>query len=327
MKRTLSVYVNCSLGGMTSVYRARVLAQPEVHHDLVFLNDRGGQGAFEDIPNCSVRIVRKDRLKNYINYILSIYEYSGISITSLPELPSQIRWDGRMEVCYEFHSPIDSIIDKELDKLDLNSVDCIRTPSDWATDLVRSRLPRRKHVEIVTVPNIIDGQTFQPRGNLSMASGRPSQIPVLWIGRFENSQKNYADFLRVVSLLPEEYFGLMVVSLETDPARMAQALGAAAFYGVEDRIDVYLNVAQADMGEVHRMVARRGGVFCSTALSESFGYGVAEARRSGVPVATYDVGPLREHGTDNARFVPVGSLTGMAKAVIGLSAAVAVSTK
>lgn len=300
---------------MTSVYRARALAQPDVQFDLIFVNDRGGLATFEAIENCSVRIVRKDRLTNYVNYLLRVFAYREISITSIPELPAAIKWDGETEVCYEFHSPISSIIDNEMKKLSFASIDVLRTPSDWATDLVRQRLPRRQHVNVVTVPNIVDHETFRPDGPIAPSNSRPEGIPVLWIGRFENSQKNYVDFLRVMSLLPDEYYGLMIVSLETDPARMAHVLGAAGYYGIEDRIDVYLNVAQGDMGSIHRMVSERGGVFCSTSLSETFGYGVAEAGNSGARVATYDVGPLRERDIEHVRYVPVGSLVGMAGAI------------
>lgn len=319
MKRVLSVYANCSLGGMTSVFRARALSQPNVHFDFLFLNDRGGLGAFESLPNCSVRIVRKDRLVNYVNFLLATFSYNEVSITSVPDLPGAIVWDGQTEICYEFHSPVPSIIDNEIKKLDFSAIDVIRTPSDWASALVRQRLPRRKHVNVVTVSNIVDGDTFRPEGPLAPSAGRERGIPVLWIGRFENSQKNYVDFLRVMSLLPEEYYGIMVVSLETDPGRMAHMLGAAGYYGIEDRIDVYLNVAQQDMGGIHRMVARRGGVFCSTSLSETFGYGVAEAGRSGVSVAAYDVGPIKEHLIENVTYVPVGSLTEMARAIRSMS--------
>ncbi|WP_342024275.1 glycosyltransferase [Arthrobacter citreus] len=309
---------------MTSVYRARALSRPDVHFDFIFLNDRGGLGAYESIPNCSVRIVARERLFNYVNYLLKNFTYSEISITSIPDLPAAIKWDGQIEVCYEFHSPIPSIIDAEIRKLDFGSIDVVRTPSDWASELVRQRLPRRQHVQVITEHNIVDELTFRPAGEIAPTAKRENHIPVLWIGRFENSQKNYVDFLRVLSLLPEAYYGLMVVSLETDPTRMAQVLGAAAYYGVEDRLDVYLNVAQKDMGSIHRMVASQGGVFCSTSLSETFGYGVAEAGKCDVPVVAYDVGPLKEHTIQHVRYVPVGSLTGMAEGILHLSHTVSV---
>lgn len=315
-KRVLTIYTNCSLGGMTSVYRARALENPETQYDFIFLFDRGGLQTYEALPNCTVRIVRKDRLKNYVNYLLSIFSYHEISITSIPELPGQLEWNGRTSVFYEFHSPIAGIVESELSRLDFDAVDEIRAPSEWAAEFVRSRLPRRKHVRVRSVPNMIDKASFGPDGSVAAAQSRNAQTPLLWIGRFENTQKNYIDFLRVMKLLPDNFYGLMVASLETDPARMAALLAAAAYYGVEDRVDIYLNVAQQEMGSIHRMVAKEGGAFCSTALSESFGYGVAEAGACGASVVAYDVGPLREHPITNYRLVPVGSLVGMADAIL-----------
>lgn len=301
---------------MTSVYRARALENPDTQYDFVFLFDRGGLQTYEALPNCTVRIVRKDRLKNYINYLLSIFKYHEVSITSLPDLPAQLEWDGTTSIFYEFHSPIASIVEAELAKLSFDAVDEIHAPSEWAADFVRSRLPRRKHVQVKSVPNMVDRTSFNLEGPSAQFLSRDGMTPLLWIGRFENTQKNYIDFLRVLKLLPDNFYGLMIASLETDPARMGSLLAAAAYYDVEDRVDVYLNVAQQEMGSIHRAVAERGGVFCSTALSESFGYGVAEAGACGASVVAYDVGPLREHPIEDYRLVPVGSLVGMAGAIL-----------
>lgn len=320
MNRQLTVYANCSLGGMTSVYRGRALSQPDAKFDFLFLNDRNGMGAFRTLPNCSVRIVRKDQLPNYANFLLSTYEYDEVSITSVPDLPASLVHDRRTEICYEFHTPAARIVDHELTYLDLQAVDVIRTPSDWASSLVRQRLShRQQQMKVVTVPNTADSKTFRPGGPVASTARRRSGIPVLWIGRFENVQKNYIDFVRVLSLLPDAYYGLMIGSLETDPGRLAQVLAAAGYYGVEDRLDVYLNVAQQDMGGIHRMVASRGGVFCSTSLSETFGFGVLEAGMSGVSVAAYEVGPIKEHAIGRVSYVPVGSIQELARAVRSLS--------
>lgn len=316
--RHLSVYANCSLGGMTSVYRARALSRPDVLFDFIFINDREGSGAFEALPNCSVRIVRKDRLADFVNYLLATREYEELSITSVPDLPGALVRQKATQVFYEFHAPAASIIDNELNKLDIDAVDTLRAPSDWASSLVRGRLGAASGVNVVTANNIVDGKTFASEGPLAPSVGREDGMPVLWIGRFENAQKNYVDFLRVLSLLPEKYYGLMIGSLETDPERMGRVLGAAGYFGVEDRVDMYLNVAQQDMGGIHRMVADRGGVFCSTSLSETFGYGIVEAGRCGVPVAAYAVGPIKEHAIERVRYVPVGSIAGMAYAVRSL---------
>ncbi|NMR20531.1 glycosyltransferase family 4 protein [Cellulomonas fimi] len=320
MERVLSTYVNCSLGGMTSVYRARALANPSTRYDLVFTKDRGGESAFADLPNCNVRIVRPDRLKNYLSFALATVDYDLFTVTSQPELMNQVSAPARTKVVYEVHAPIETVVESEMRTLDVTRVDEIWAPSEWAADVVQQALPRRKHARVRAVPNLIDRTRFNPTAReVAPLRGRPGAIPVIWIGRMENVQKNYTDFLRVLRLLPPEYYGLLLFSFETDPARMSAVLGAAGMLGVEDRIDFYFNVPQQDVGALHRAVRDAGGVFCSTALSESYGYGVVEAGACGLPVAAYDVGPLSEHVLEDYRLVPVGDLRGMAHAVRALS--------
>jgi glycosyltransferase involved in cell wall biosynthesis len=305
---------------MASVYRARALANPTVEYDLVFAVDRGGATAFADLPNCDVRIVRKDRLPGYISYVAATRGYSAITVTSQPELLGKVTIPPSTKVVYEVHSPNENVVRREVESLDVTLVDEIWAPSGWAVNLVERSLPRRKHVPVRCNPNLLDETRFNATDDArAPLLKRPGRTPVLWIGRMENEQKNYIDFLRVLRALPEQYYGLMLCSYEKDPSRLGTLLGTAGVLGVEERIDLYFNVAQQDVAALHRAVRDAGGVFCSTALSESFGYGVVEAAACGLPVAGYDVGPLREHGLDRCTLVPVGDLPGLAGAVRALS--------
>lgn len=320
MKRILSTYLNCSLGGMTSVYRARALANPNTHFDLVFVNDRGGLSAFTDLSNCNVRIINQSRLNEYLTYALGSLEYDLFTVTSQPDVIEQVPTPATTRVVYEIHSPIESIVAREVKTLNVSKIDEVWAPSEWAVSLVRSCLPRRKHVTINCHANLVDGTRFSADIETTQPlKARPDMTPIIWIGRMENFQKNYIDFLRALRLMPPNFYGLMLFSLEKDPGRLSAVLGSAAMLGVEDRIDVYLDVAQQDVGSLHRAARNAGGVFCSTALSESFGYGVLEAGKCGLPVAAYDVGPLNEHSIDNLSLVPVGDLPALADAMQGLA--------
>lgn len=320
MKKILSTYVNCSLGGMTSVYRARALATPQTRYDLVFTNDRGGSSAFADLPNCTVRIIHQSRLHGYLAYALNTIDYDLFTVTSQPDVIDHVPTPPHTRVAYEIHSPIESIVSREVKLLDVSKVDEVWAPSEWAVRLVQSCLPRRKHMTINCHSNLIDESRFSTEiKSVQPLGARPGMTPIVWIGRMENSQKNYIDFLRALRLLPSSFYGLMLFSLEKDPGRLSAVLGSAAMLGVEDRIDIYLNVAQQDVGGLHRAARDAGGVFCSTALSESFGYGVLEAGKCGLPVAAYDVGPLGEHDIDNLTLVPIGDLPALADAVKGLA--------
>lgn len=320
MKKILSTYVNCSMGGMTSVYRARALNNPDTHYDLVFTADQGGQKAFASIANCSVRIVRKDRLAKYLQYALAASDYEYFTVTSQPDVISTVDVPDNTQVIYEIHAPLEHIVKRELKALDTSKVDEIWAPSQWSVDLIRLSLPRRKHVPVICHANLLDGKRFSETGLQRFSlDGRQGMTPVSWIGRLENFHKNYIDFMRVLRRLPSNYYGLMLLSLQDDPERLSDALGSAAMLGVEDRIDIFWNVPQQKVGDLHRAVRDAGGVFCSTALSESFGYGVLEAAKCGTPVVAYNVGPLAEHDSDDVHLVPVGDLVELAESIMCVS--------
>lgn len=316
MNRILSVYVNCSLGGMTTVYRTRTLRQPGVHFDHVFQVDRGGIASFEAMANASVRITDPARLPSYLNYALASIDFEDIRVTSLPGLFAQLTVPDSTKSIYEIHSPMQGVIRREIERLGADNVDEVWVPSDWSADIVEHFLPAGGRTTIRVVPNLIDEEAFSMNARGISPLGIGKGLPVSWIGRLENSQKNYLDFLRMLRLLPEEFYGLVIYSFEDDPGRLERFLGDAAMLGVERRIRVYSDVPQREVAKIHRAVRDAGGVFCSTALSESFGYAVLEASLCGCPVVTYDVGPLRQHSNSQISYVPVGDLPAFAESVI-----------
>ncbi len=315
MNRILSTYMNCSLGGMTSVYRGRSINYPDVIFDHVFEVDRGGRDAFSELANSSVRIVNKSRLASFLNFVLSTIEYREIRITSNPKIIENLEVPDGTSVIYEFHSPAPSILSRELKALDFSRIDEIWAPSEWAAELVESLLPARKHATVRAVPNLVDEANFQTESGGSTNFRKRKGKPVSWIGRLENTQKNYLDFLRIIKLLPDDYYGLVMFSYENAPERLEKFMGDAAMLGVLDRIQIYSNVPQVEVAAVHRGVRDAGGVFCSTALSESFGYAVLEAGLCGCPVVSYDVGPLSAHQVAGIQFTAIGDLIETAREV------------
>lgn len=298
------------------MYRARALHSPDFHFDHVFEVDRGGMGMFEVLPNAEARIVQKSRMINYLNYILSESGYDQVRITTQPAVVGGLNVPKGTDVVYEIHSPTVETIRRELVALDVSKVDEVWVPSGWSANTVQSVLPNKKHVTVRVVPNLVDDRSFhggngEPRVSLSREG-----IPISWIGRLENTQKNYLDFLRLLSILPEKYYGLMLYSYENDPGRLEKFLGDAAMLGVVDRVRLYSDVPQADVADIHRAVRDAGGVFCSTALSESFGYAVLEAGLCGCGVVGYDVGPLAEHPVDGVRLVPVGDILALRDSIL-----------
>ena len=318
--RYLTCYRNCSLGGMTSVFRGRAIQNQHDKFDFFFSEERGGIKAYTELKNVNLRIVREDRLISMINYCSNKFHYDIITICSMPNIINGIDVHKQIKVVYEIHSPIRSIIQKELLSIDLNKVHEIWTPSLWSADEIKYLIRHQKPPKIVVKRNITDKTNFNCFSeNSYLFSKRLGKIPILWIGRAENTHKNYIDLFRVLSILPEKFYAILILSLENDFTRIAKLLGHAAIYNVDQRIDIFNNVPQEQMGEIHRGVRNAGGIFCSTSFAESFGYAVVEASMCGLPVIAYNVGALCEHNIENYFLINVGDIKKMASQIITIT--------
>ncbi|KHE74976.1 hypothetical protein AS25_04085 [Kocuria marina] len=322
MARILSIYPNCSKGGMTTVYRSRAAADPNSQFDFLFKNDAGGRDSFATLPNGSFRIYPEARFEAAVRYVASHSHFDEIRVTSLPELASALAQEHPGRVTYEFHSSNMAIIDKELKRLDLESIVAVQTPSRWLTAAVVRRVDAQWADKCVTVPNLVDHLTFHkevPAADMDLGD---HAVPLLWIGRFDKG-KNFNDFLRVVASLPEEFVPVSIVSLESEPQRLARALLEARAYGVDQKLRTFLNLSQGHLASLYTWARDRGGVLVSTSLAESFGYSVAEALACGLPAAAYRVGGISEvpdSGTAH-RLIPVGDVPALSRAVLEVSGA------
>lgn len=320
MSKILSVYPNCSKGGMTTVYRTRALARPQDKHDFVFMNDRGGRAVFSALPNTDIRIFPNGRFTPALEYIAQNFEYDQVRITSLPEAAMRLAVSLPDRVVYEFHSSTVGIVESELKRLDIDSLEAIQTPSDWLTHLVTRRLTSAQASKCITVPNLVDRDTFNPSVTPEDRHLGDGLVPLLWVGRFDKG-KNFNDFLRLMSILPEHFVAVVVVSYETEPDRISRALHEARAYGITDRMFTHLNLSQSQLARLYTWTRERGGLFVSTSLAESFGYGIAEALACGLPTVAYRVGGVPEVPTFDTpqRLLPVGDVYGLATATKELS--------
>lgn len=313
--RVLSIYSNCSLGGMTSVYRSRAMREPGTQFDYIFSHDRGGRAGYTELPNSTVRVVAPERLPIYVNWVLGHARYREVRITANPGLVQNLSAPLSTSVVYEFHSPEPETLKNELTSLPVEKIDEVWAPSAWEADLILSVLPCGKRLPIRVVSNPVDTDTFRLEGD-SMPIERGGKIPVSWIGRLENTQKNYLDYLRTLSILPSKFYGMVLFSLEHRPDRLENFLGDAAMLGVADRLKIYSNLPQERVAAFHRGVRDAGGVFYSSSISESFGYAVYEASLCGCPVVSFDVGPMKSNPISNVEFVPVGDLGAAQSAIL-----------
>ncbi len=294
-KRILTLYPNCSLGGMTTVYRNRIARHPEHIFDFIFLHEHGGRGAFVCHPNADVRIVKKDRLGAYIAYVTKTIDYDEIRITSLPDIVSAIAQTSEAKLIYEFHSSDLNILSNEISQLDFSRIKEMWVPSRYLKGMIAPLLIADDANKLNVVPNLLDIDIFNPIGAVAPLCDIDSQArPLVWLGRLEKG-KNYKDFLRTLRLLPDEYMGILIVSLEDKPGRMSEALYEINMLGVSGRVKILQNLPQEAIADIYRFASMKNGFLCSTSLSESFGYAVLEAAMAGLPVVAYDVGALNEH--------------------------------
>lgn len=310
MRRKIILYTNCSKGGVTSVIRNRALAEPDTEFTAIFLNDRDGSSSFADLENVNVRLVRRDRAISYLKYLLESFTFDSISILSEPEIANAVSNFSSAPVEYEFHSSDTTVIERELQTLNLKSLDALIVPSAFLRDKVSSLISQQSRVSIVVEPNLVDTATFSESFTDRLASFAhfdPGNI-VLWIGRFDKG-KGYKQFLRILGALPPSFHGVAVVSLEADPSRAAEFFYEADCNNVSNRVTLFSNLSSRDMATLFGMAKNSNGVLLSTSLMESFGYAVAEAISVGTPVVAYDLPALRELEDPNGlvHFVPIGS--------------------
>lgn len=291
--RKLIVYPNCSKGGVTSVIRGRARAEKDTQFDVVFFNDRGGRNAFDDLPNVDIRLVRADRAPNYFTYLVNNFKYDQVSVLSHPKTANQLSEKDDLAVTYEFHSSDMKVVKREIGELNLDRLAHIIAPSPQMVDSISKMLPVRIKPRMSSVPNLVDTALFNEDGvsnffDKSRFALDETAVPLVWVGRFDNG-KGFVYALRALARLPKKFIGIFVVSLENDPERANRFYREAAELGVSDRVRLFLNLPQAEMGNLLRSTRDRGGFAVSTSLMESFGYSVAEALACGTKVAAFDL--------------------------------------
>lgn len=291
--RKLIIYPNCSKGGVTSVIRGRARSEPYNQFDAIFFNDRGGRNAFDDLPNVTVRIARQDRSVNYFKYLMEHFRYDEISVLSHPKTANLLSENPEVALTYEFHSSDPKIVEREINDLNLDQLARITAPTPQMTRIIEKFLPARIRPRVHVKANLVDTLLFSEQGASDFFAKShfeidKNAIPLLWVGRFDNG-KGYRYMIRTLANLPENYVGIFVVSLESDPDRANNFYRECAEMGVQNRVRLFLNIPQNVMGTMYRSVRDAGGWAVSTSLMESFGYSVAEALACGARVAAFDL--------------------------------------
>ncbi|KGF02443.1 hypothetical protein HMPREF1628_01585 [Actinomyces sp. S4-C9] len=318
--RVLHYYPNLTQGGMGTVLRTRAKNLPSHKFDLLFSNDSGGGNIFDELPNVEFRLVRKERLENYLTFTLSQRRYDEVIFTSAPEIANKVFESLPLALrVYEFHSSDVRVLSSEVEKLDLRRVDEVRVPSDYLAGIIQSLLPANAQRLVRVVPNQVDEDMFFVDKHEHGIDLSPTLI---WVGQFSRA-KGYNDFLRVLGNLPENYAGEMYFSGRV-PAEMVVGLMAEiARSGVQDRVSIFYNVPQQELAKRYRELGD-SAVLVSTSLLESFGYGVYEALKCGLRCAVYELPALNAFHEEFPGMIstaPLGEISALAESILQMHTA------
>lgn len=296
MTGLLSVYANCSLGGVASVMRerVRVCSTQGLRSDFYFFRDFGGAPELLAAGAASVRIGRT----SHENNVLTIAAEGG-RVTSLFShfgLGHALRREG-LVVYAEVHGSHDAAI-SELEAAE-GCFDAIVVPSEWSRRWLSSSGFDERLIRVV--PNIVNRSVFF-RGSALFGEAEGGQIPVVWVGRVEE-HKNWRDALLTFSILKRRGVPvrpIMVMSLHSDRDRVAAVLQQASLVGVLDQLDLLYNISQGELANLLRAAAARGGCSLMTSRLESFGLAASESIACGLPVVAPAVGALPERVSNGA---------------------------
>jgi glycosyltransferase involved in cell wall biosynthesis len=295
MTTTLSIYQNCSLGGVVAVMRERARRDaPAGHgHDMYFFGDQGGRPS---LLAAGVRRVVVGRNSHDAN-ILALAQECRPDVATLfshYRVGRMLRPMG-VEVRAEVHgshvSAVDALRSAE------GAYDRIVVPSAWSKAWLASHGFAQDLIDIV--PNTIDPSVFRLAERPRSGPARPSPerpAPVIWVGRVEE-HKNWRDALTLFATLIRRGLPIhpvMILSLYSDTDRIHAFMRQVGYLGLLNRLELLFNLPQEEVAEELRNASQRGGCLISTSKLESFGLSILESQKCGLPVVAPRVGAIPE---------------------------------
>ncbi len=288
--RILFVYQICSLGGVETVLRNRVvgLRRLGLAPRIAVLEDLGGSSIFAGIDGFEV-VGDTTGLARVLEEGFDVVA----AIDTPQAFPVLAEHGFRGLVVNEVHSNNYANL-AYLEEIGSSPVDALLMPSRFLAELIERDFPavRAAELPLRVVPNPIDTTLFRfvpPRGEIS----RPL---VAWVGRLE-AQKNWRHFLELAGEIARDRAEIefLLVGGRFAPHSVKEELFAAvrdhALFG---RLRWVPALAYQRMPAFFSAVAASGGCLVPTSSFEPFGMTVLEAMACRCPVVAAESGGLRE---------------------------------
>lgn len=293
-------YDYCNLGGVTSIFKQRIMALRENGIDLrfhfYFGHDLGGMQDLQRLPGVSVEICNTESFRNWA-YEISSGCSDPVILIDQPEILQRLT--DRRHVVYEVHTSLEQTFKRMrgTDFLGLSGLICV---SHWLKNKIFEVVPSLPRSNIHVIHNFVDMKLFKPfKPGQVVSSGA---VPVLWVGKL-NSDKNFMDALEILRNLTRSRSiqPIFVTGGGVDQQTQITFLSRLHAFGLLSSTRWLTNVPNFVMPKVINETRCRGGVLLSTSKYESFGLAVLEAMACGLPVVAGRAGGLTEILKDRQR--------------------------
>ncbi len=291
MVKILFVYQFCTLGGVETVLRNRLLEfhKKGIYPEVVFLYDLGGSKIFEGFKN-----VRYGCSENELARIIVEGNFDFVIPIDTPQVyPALGKSRFKGIVVTEVHTNnLDNL--RYLSNIGETETKAIITPSRFEKELIYKEIKgfEKNRISIYIVPNPINLEHFQ----FKEPKFKPNQKIIGWVGRLEK-EKNWIHFLEIASFLSkkrDDLVFLVIGGYYAEEAMKRDFLAAVKRVDLVDHLKWVPYLQYERMPGVYSLMGVSGGCLVPTSVLEPFGMTAIEAMACQCPVVAARVGGFQE---------------------------------
>lgn len=179
----------------------------------------------------------------------------------------------------------------------------IVTPSEWLANLVKKSF--LSHYPVIVIHNGIDTSVFKPiKSNIKQDLGIENKEMILGVAAEWNKRKGLLDFIKLGSILPDNYKIVLVGLSKKQMKRLPKEI-----IGIE-RTDTVHKLAE---------LYSAANVFVNPTYEENYPATNLEAISCGTPVITYKTGGSPESAQDYGMVISKGNIKELRDCIISIN--------